>query len=231
MSEVNQSIESAKSVAGMIPVVGSIAVMVGNIAASLGIKGKTTHLTWAEADALARPYADNVIAALQNSFSLNDDESLKKLWITYQARMSGFIMGDSQGSTWWDDTTRVLYWNAFTYELPRSTQRESLWYCLWLSSHWIYENIDGIHIDSEGADKLKYVAEKVLIPALTDAGFAPTAKEAETVAVIAGTPKAVAGVSPVNTASLFGSNQTILIIAGVVLLVGIAVSHQKGGAL
>lgn len=224
----NQTLETVKDTVGLIPVVGSVLSSVAAVAGQLGIKGKTTHLSWGEADALAEPFSSSMTNALQSKFSL-DDETTKRVWTNFQTRMTAFISSDVQGSTWWTDETRRSYWQWFTYDIEQSTQRESLRHCFWLQAHWIYENVDGTKIDSEGADKMTYVAGKVLLPALQDSGLITTVDEV----VLTKDGKLPNAQNPstglqVNTAGIADS-KSLLMIGGVVLVIAIIYYTTKGG--
>jgi hypothetical protein len=225
------NVSAAQTAAGFIPVVGGILSNVIGVAGQLGLKTKTTHLSWQDADNLARPFANNLTASVENNFA-GDDESRKLLWQAYQARMTGFISGDEEGSTWWTADTRNLYWNAFTYELPRDTQHNSLWYCFWLSAHWVFENVDGQHIETEGKDKLNYIISQVLVPAFSDSGVIISASDVavDTTGKTTGSNPPPTAKTTVNQASLFGGiPSSYLAIGAIVLLIAAAVYHQRTG--
>jgi hypothetical protein len=226
----NETVTTVKDVAGVIPVVGGVLSAVAGVAGSLGLKGKTSHLSWGEADNLAQPFSEQTTNALQTKFSLND-ETTKRLWLSYQTRMTAFITSDEQGSTWWTDETRKSYWQWFTYDIEQATQRESLRHCFWLQAHWIYENVDGTKIDTEGADKMTYVANRVLLPALQDAALISNTNEVvvtkEGKLPATQTTTSTTGLQ-LNTANL-GDTKTLLIVGGVLLVIAIIYKTSKGG--
>lgn len=225
----NASINTAKNAANLIPGIGNTISSIIGFASNLGLKSKTSHLGWNEADTLAEPFSEQMVSSLESTCISTDDDRIK-LWTAYQKNMLKFISSDEQGSNWWDDNTRNLYYKFFAYDLEQSTPRETLRHCFWLQAHWIFENIDGTKLDSEGSDKMQYVGNKVLIPSLLETGLISQSNDVilnKGSVSVDNTKISNAGLK-LNVASLTSNNGVMIIGAIILFLLVLYVSQGRG---
>lgn len=133
----------------------------------------TPHLSWNDADKIARPFADKVTQEIVNKFTgtFTDGDKLNN----FQRDLTNRAILFYTDSGLWEATTAQLYARdtALTIsgsEASKSAQ-EKLWLVIWRLTHWVYENIDANHLDTATSTFLPFVFSGTLIPTLETYGI------------------------------------------------------------
>lgn len=211
----------------VIPVVGTA---LGALTAQLlfnviGIKSKTQHLSWDEAESKATPYAVSVAQALQAQLSA---AQLAQLALVFPNSYRSFV----GNSDWWDSTTRRNYYDDYQSNIvTQPTDYDRVRQTVWEAAHWILENVDKANIH-EAPDKLLFFYAQTLTPALVSLGLTDFVTQTVTtggqpvVNTPAATPAKKTGLQ-LNVAGF--SLWELLLIGGAALGVVWGLAHAKRG--